>query len=165
MKAIYLIGFMGAGKTSVSRKLAEALSVTHYDTDQEIVKAAGKSISDIFAGEGEERFRDMESDVLKMMPKHDAVIATGGGIVLAEQNRHHMKSNGTVIFLYADIESILQRLEGDDSRPLLQNDKLYAAQSLYSSRLPIYRQTAQLEINTNSKTVTDIVKEIVGSMK
>jgi shikimate kinase len=165
MKAIYLIGFMGAGKTSVSRKLAEALSVPHYDTDQEIIKAAGISISDIFASEGEERFREMESEVLKMMPHHDAVIATGGGIVLAEKNRSYMESNGTVIFLYADIIAILQRLEGDNSRPLLKNEKLNAAKSLYRTRLPIYRQTAHLEIDTTSKAVSEIVKEIVVSMK
>lgn len=164
MKAIYLIGFMGAGKTAVSRKLAEALSVTHYDTDYEIVEAAGKSINDIFASEGEAKFRELESAVLKFMPKHDAVIATGGGIVLAEENRLHMKSSGTVIFLYAEIGEILQRLEGDNSRPLLQKNKLEAAQSLYSSRLPVYRETAHFEIDTTLKPVSEIVKGIIESM-
>jgi len=164
MKAIYLIGFMGAGKTSVAIKLAEALSVTPYDTDNEIVEAAGKSINDIFAGEGEAKFREIESSVLKTIPQHDAVIATGGGIILAEENRTHMKSNGTVIFLYAEIGEILQRLEGDHSRPLLQKNKLEAAQSLYRSRLPIYRQTAHFEIDTTSKSVSKIVKEIIESM-
>ncbi|MEH7885533.1 shikimate kinase [Bacillus sp. JJ1609] len=164
MKAIYLIGFMGAGKTSVSRKLAEALTVSHYDTDHEIIEAAGKSINDIFASEGEAKFREIESAVLKTMPQHDAVIATGGGIVVAEENRRQMKSSGTVIFLYAEIGEILQRLEGDNSRPLLKENKLEAAQSLYISRLPIYRQTAHIEIDTTSKSVSDIVKEIIVSM-
>lgn len=164
MNAIYLIGFMGAGKTSVSRKLAESLTVSHYDTDLEIVEAAGKSINDIFTIEGEAKFREIESAVLKTMPQYDAVIATGGGVVLAEENRRQMRSSGTVIFLYAEIGEILQRLEGDHSRPLLQENKLEAAQLLYSSRLPLYRQTAHFEIDTTSKSVSEIVKEIIVSM-
>jgi shikimate kinase len=165
MKSIYLIGFMGAGKTTVSKQLAEELSVAHYDTDQKIIEFAGKSINDIFASEGEGKFREIESSILKKMPKSDAVIATGGGIVLAEINRQHMKENGLVIFLYAEMDEILQRLAGDDSRPLLQKNIQEAARTLYDSRLSLYRQAAHFEVNTSGKSIQEIISEIVGCMK
>jgi shikimate kinase len=165
MKAIYLIGFMGAGKTTVSKQLAEQLTVDHYDTDQKIIEYAGKSINDIFTSEGEGRFREIESSILKTMPISNAVIATGGGIVLAEINRQLMKGNGLVIFLYAEMEEIMQRLAGDDSRPLLRKNKQDAARKLYASRLPIYRQTAHFEVNTSGKSIQEIIGEIVECMK
>lgn len=165
MKAIYLIGFMGAGKTTVSKQLAEELAIAHYDTDRNIVESAGKSINDIFASEGEGKFRELESSILQTMPNEDAVIATGGGIVSAEVNRKHMKENGLVFFLYAEMEEILQRLAGDNTRPLLQKNGHEAAQTLYSSRLPLYRETAHYEIKTSGKSIEEIVREIAGCMK
>ena len=165
MKAIYLVGFMGAGKTTVAKELAAEFSRTAYDTDQEIEKATGMSVKEIFAAKGETGFRALESDVLKEIPTGNVIVATGGGIVLAEQNRRLMKEQGTVIFLYADPLEILKRLEGDHSRPLLQNNKLEVAKSLYSNRLPLYRQSAHFEIDTTSKTVMDIIADIRQRMK
>lgn len=165
MKAIYLIGFMGAGKTTVSKKLAEKLSVNNYDTDNEIVKLAGMAINDIFASRGEEHFRELESAVLQAMPASNAVIATGGGIVISSGNRHQLREKGLVIFLYANINETLKRLAGDESRPLLQGNKLQSAELLFTTRLPLYRQTADFEIDTTSKDVSDIVDEIVQCMK
>lgn len=165
MKAIYLIGFMGAGKTTVSKKLAGKLSVNYYDTDKEIVKAAGKSINDIFAAQGEKHFRQLESAVLQAMPENDAVVATGGGIIVSAKNRQLMREKGIVVFLYANINETLERLAGDDSRPLLQGNKLQSAESLFTTRLPLYRQAADVEIDTTSKDVSDIVDEILQRMK
>jgi shikimate kinase len=165
MKAIYLVGFMGAGKSTLAKKLAEELSGIAYDTDQEIEKATGMSVKEIFADKGEKDFRVLESDVLKEIPTDNVIVATGGGMVLAEQNQRLMKEQGTVIFLYADPLEILKRLEGDDSRPLLQNNNLEVAHSLYSNRLPLYRQSAHFEIDTTSKTVMELVAEIRQRMK
>jgi shikimate kinase len=165
MKSIYLIGFMGAGKTSVAKKLAGRLSVENYDTDREIEQVTGKSIKDIFTAEGEAKFREVEAGILKKMPVEEAVIATGGGVILAEGNRFHMKQNGTVIFLSASMDEILNRLSGDDSRPLLKDKKQQTAEELYSKRLPLYREAAHFEIDTNSKSISEIVDEIVERLK
>lgn len=165
MKSIYLIGFMGAGKTSVAKELADILSLKNYDTDREIEQAASKSIKDIFAEEGEAGFRETEGQILKKMPVEDAVIATGGGVILAEQNRFHMRQNGTVIFLQASIEEILKRLSGDDSRPLLKGKNGQAAEELYHKRLPLYTEAAHYVIDTDAKSISEIVDEIMERLK
>lgn len=165
MRAIYLVGFMGAGKSSVAKELAKAYSLPVYDTDREIEKAAGMSVTEIFALKGEVYFREMETAALKKIPKENVVVATGGGVILAEANRRLMMQEGMVIFLYADPVEILTRLEGDSTRPLLQGDKRMAVQSLYNSRLPLYKQAAHHEIDTTSQSIQEIVNEIRQRMK
>ncbi|CAM3994300.1 shikimate kinase [Mesobacillus thioparans] len=165
MEAIYLIGFMGSGKTTVSRELARRLNVAVYDTDEEIIKMKGKSINEIFAADGEAKFRLLESDVLRSIPSNDAVIATGGGIVGLEENRLYLKNKVNVVYLHAELENILERLKDDDSRPLLRKDKLQSAEVLYSKRLPLYRGAAGIEIGTSGKPITRIVDDIIQRMK
>ncbi|WP_210365911.1 shikimate kinase [Bacillus sp. REN3] len=165
MKAIYLIGFMGAGKTSVSKELAERLSVGCFDTDEEIIKASGKAINMIFATEGEQSFRKKETEIIQAMPSENAVIATGGGAILRETNRRAMKEKGLVVFLFAEPAEILERLREDTTRPLLQHKKREKAEALYSERLPLYRQAAHLEIDTTGKGVGEIAEEIIRRMK
>ena len=99
MEAIYLIGFMGSGKTTVSQELAKKLDIALYDTDREIVKLAGKTINEIFANEGEEKFRNLESGILHSLPLTDAVVSTGGGIIGSEKNRLFLKEKMNVVFL------------------------------------------------------------------
>jgi len=165
MRAIYLIGFMGAGKTTVSQELARRLNVAVYDTDEEIVKRTGMSINEIFAAEGEEKFRHYEAEILRSLPSANAVIATGGGIVGTTGNRLFLKGKRNVVYLHAELESILARLKEDDSRPLLKQDKMKTAKALYESRLPLYRETAEFEIDTSVKTVQQIVDDIIQRMK
>ncbi len=165
MEAIYLIGFMGSGKTTVSRELARRLNVPVFDTDEEIIKMTGKSINEIFAADGEAKFRLLESDVLRSIPSNDAVIATGGGIVGLEGNRLYLKSKVNVVYLHAELEDILERLKDDDSRPLLRKDKLQSAEVLYSKRLPLYREAAGIEIVTSGKAISGIVDDIIQRMK
>lgn len=165
MEAIYLIGFMGSGKTTVSQELAKRLAVPVYDTDEEIVRLVGKSINEIFAIEGEHQFRVHESEVLHSMPFMDAVVATGGGIIGLGKNRIFLKGKANVVFLYADLAIIMERLKDDATRPLLSKNKLEAAEILYKSRLPLYRETGSIEINTSGKPVSQIVDEIIQRMK
>ncbi|MEW8969808.1 shikimate kinase [Mesobacillus jeotgali] len=165
MEAIYLIGFMGSGKTTVSKALAKKLEVDVYDTDMEIVKRAGMTINEIFFHKGEEQFRSLESEVLHSMPVTDAVVATGGGIIGSEKNRGFLKGKKNVVFLQADFGAIMDRLKGDDTRPLLSENKMEAAEELYRSRLPLYQETAKIEIDTSGKTVSMIVDEIIQRMK
>jgi shikimate kinase len=165
MESIYLIGFMGSGKTTVSQELARRLNVAVFDTDEEIIKMTGKSINEIFAIDGEAQFRLFESEVLFSMPSTDAVIATGGGIITSEKNRILLKDKGNVVYLHTEYSIILERLKDDETRPLLSNDKLKSAETLYLSRLPFYRETAKLEIETSGKPVSGIVDEIIQRMK
>ncbi|MBT2643815.1 shikimate kinase [Bacillus sp. ISL-41] len=164
MNAIYLIGFMGSGKTTVSQELANKLEVPVYDTDREIVQKAGKTIIEIFAIDGEDGFRRLETEVLYSMPEADVVVATGGGIIGSEKNRLFLKEK-VVVFLHAEVRVIMDRLKDDDTRPLLRKDSREAAEKLYNSRLPLYRETATIEIDTSGKAVSRIVDEIIQRMK
>ncbi|CAM3804899.1 shikimate kinase [Mesobacillus zeae] len=165
MKSIYMTGFMGAGKSTVSRLLAEEMGLAHHDTDEEIVNAAGKSINRIFEEDGEIVFRKLESEILHVLPKENAVIATGGGIIVSEENRIFMRRNGIVIFLYASIEEILERLKEDTTRPLLQGDNKEKAASLYEMRLPLYRETADICAETGGKQAEEIASDIKHCLK
>ncbi|GAM13635.1 shikimate kinase [Mesobacillus selenatarsenatis] len=165
MEAIYLIGFMGSGKTTVSQELAEKLEIAVYDTDREIVKLAGKTINEIFAIDGEEKFRDLESEVLHSMPLGDAVVSTGGGIIGSEKNRLFLKGKMNVVFLNADFSTIRERLKDDDTRPLLSQDNMEAAEKLYNLRLSLYREAANIEVDASGKSVSIIADEIILRMK
>ncbi|MDP4550223.1 shikimate kinase [Alkalihalobacillus macyae] len=160
MRAIYLTGFMGSGKTTIAEKLSFELTVPTIDTDDHIEEVTGKAIPDIFASEGEEVFRKYESQSLESIPNKNIIISTGGGIILKEQNREFMKKHGIVIYLHCDPEEILKRLEGDSSRPLLKGDNRKAkVESIFSERLPLYRE-AHFEIDTTNRSVSEIVDEI-----
>ncbi|MCA0986003.1 shikimate kinase [Guptibacillus algicola] len=162
MKAIYLTGFMGSGKTSVASALAKELSMPFIDTDEKIVSEIGKEIPDIFEEEGEEAFRSYETAILEKLPEEDVIISTGGGIILKEVNRNLMKQNGMVVYLHCEAEEIVKRLEGDSSRPLLEvKDRSERVAKIFSERLSRYKD-AHVEIDTTHRTIEEIVKEIVA---
>jgi shikimate kinase len=152
---------MGAGKTTVGKELATSLGVSVIDTDAEIVKREGKSINEIFEQQGESFFRKLEANLLKEMPTDDVIITTGGGIILNKENRNWMKENGLVVYLDADPKEILTRLQNDQSRPLLKQDKQNAIYQLYQQRLPFYEESCHIKISTTGKDVSTIVKEII----
>jgi shikimate kinase len=165
MKAIFLTGFMGAGKTSVGRQLAERLAIPVVDTDQLIEQKIGKSINEIFAEEGEAAFRKYEREILKTLQLENVIITTGGGMVIQKENRDLMKENGVVIYLHCEPEEILRRLASDETRPLLkQQNKQEQIKRLWAERLPYY-QEAHFLINTTNKTITEIVDDIVTMLK
>lgn len=163
MENLYLIGFMGTGKTTVAKAIADKLPYYICDTDELIVKICGKSIPDIFKDEGEEYFRNQETLLLKELAKEDALIVScGGGMALREENVEHMKKGGSVILLSATAETVFKRCGGDENRPLLKNLKTPAeVQELMDKRLPFYEKAKDLIVDTDDRDPSDIASEII----
>ncbi len=159
---IVLVGPMGAGKTTIGRQLATVLQMEFKDSDHEIVRRTGASIPLIFDIEGEEGFRKREQDVIDDLTREpNLVLATGGGAVLREENRRHMKERGTVIYLYGSIEQLLKRTAHDRNRPLLQTaDPRAKLEELMRVRDPLYREVADLVLYTDDRSVRSVIKEI-----
>ena len=160
-----LIGFMGAGKTSVGEELAGRFGKTLIDTDRMIEERAGMSISDIFAVQGEEAFRRLETEVLEQLISEASgeMISVGGGLPLREENRKLLKKLGTVIYLRVRPETVLARLKGDTTRPLLQGDDVEEkVNSLLSKRGPIYEIAADRIISVDGRSVEQIADAIMA---
>lgn len=163
MKNIILMGFMGAGKTTIGKKLSKALNWEFIDTDAYIEEEQGRKISDIFAEDGEMAFRDMETDLLKRLQngENQFVLSIGGGMPVREENRALLRNLGTVIYLKTSKEEIIRRVSGDKNRPLLQGGDLEEkVTNLMNARECIYIETAHVEIVTDGKTPEQVVKEI-----
>ena len=142
-----LIGLMGSGKSSIGRRLAKRLGCPLIDLDDYIVEKAGKSIPEIFTEQGEEAFRDMESEVLREVLGQPAVIATGGGAIMREENRRLLKLHPPLIWLKASPEFLAKRIDGDTNRPLIApGETLKKLQQLAAVRYPIYEQCADFTL-------------------
>lgn len=161
MKPVFLIGFMGAGKTTIGQALSARLNKPVYDTDQMIERKYGQSISRLFELYGEQKFRKLETALLKEITKESSIITTGGGIILTKENREFMKKNGDVIFLQCDFSSLWERLEGDRTRPLIYHRKKEEVEALYKNRLPLYLESATITVDTTDKTVEETVDEMI----
>jgi shikimate kinase len=153
---IYLVGLMGAGKTSVGKLLARRLGKAFYDSDLEIEHATGVRVPVIFDIEGEAGFRARERKILAhLVQRSSVVLATGGGVVLSELNRKLLKQHGTVIYLCASPQDLWRRTRHDRNRPLLQtSDPLAKLAALYRERDPLYREIADLIVDTGSQSVS-----------
>lgn len=160
MKSIYITGYMGAGKTTVGKVLAEKTGLPVYDTDEEIIKAEQRPIADIFARDGEAHFRKLEREMLAALPAEDCIITTGGGIILMEENRRLMQKQGWWVFLECSLEEIADRLKDDETRPLLSGSRKKELASIYASRLPYYRE-AGITIQTSGITPEETAYEII----
>lgn len=149
---IFLIGLMGAGKTTQGKRLASLLRYPFIDSDQEIIRRTGVSIATIFELEGEEGFRIRETAVIEELSRRQPIVlATGGGAVLREENRGYLKTRGTIVYLHAAPEVLYQRIRADKSRPLLQvADPMTKLAELYRQRDPIYRHTAHIVVNVSA---------------
>jgi len=165
-KNVFLVGFMGAGKTTVGRLLAEKTGYEYLDADEVIEKNAGKSITQIFADHGEDYFRDLETQSLKSLAaQQNHVIATGGGVVMREENWQAMKSGGVTVYLKAPIEIIWERIKHSTTRPLLQVDNpLETARELLGRRESMY-QKADLIVDTEHLSVEGAADELLKSLK
>ncbi len=165
---LILEGFMGSGKTTVSEILSSKLSLDILDTDEAIVRTEERSISEIFEEDGEEAFRDMETDLLETIVRdhwRDMVISLGGGLPVREENRRLLKEAGKVIYLKVSPEEALRRLEGDDTRPLLKtDDPLERIRQLQDKRSLIYDEAADVVIDTDGKTPEQVADEILDRL-
>lgn len=162
-KNLILIGFMGAGKTSVGQVYAKRYGLPLLDTDQLIEKEAGMTISRIFAEQGEAAFRAAEHAVLeRLLAETDhTVISVGGGLPLSEENRKILKQLGTVVFLRVRRDTVLKRLAGDMTRPLLQGDDVERrVEELLTYRNPLYELAAHLTVDVDGRGLNKIVDEI-----
>ena len=159
---IYFIGLMGAGKTTVGKLLAKSLGKTFYDTDQVIEQRTGVKIPTIFELEGEAGFRKRETAIIEELTGlQGIVLATGGGAVIAEENRLLLKQKGFVIYLRANVNDLWYRMRNDKHRPLLQNVDVRARlEQLYHQRNPLYTETASLIVDTGNQPVASILHQI-----
>lgn len=167
LKPIIFVGPMGAGKTTIGRQVAKSLGRKFFDSDKEIEKRTGASIPLIFELEKEEGFRKRESAMIKeLASKEDVVIATGGGAVLKKQNRDIMNKQGFVIYLCAPVEQLIRRTARDKNRPLLQTDNpKQTIKNLLKIRDPLYREVADLVMETNGFTVAQVVNKLKKALK
>lgn len=159
---IILIGPMGAGKTTIGRQIARLFDFDFYDSDREIEQRTGASIPLIFELEGEEGFRKREQAIITdLTKKKQIVLATGGGAVLRAANREALKASGTIVYLCASLDDLMERTSKDKNRPLLQTEDPRAKlQSILTERDPIYRQLADIILETNKMTVHTAVKKL-----
>lgn len=163
---IFLVGLMGAGKTTVGRALARKLNKLFIDSDHEIEARTGVSIPLIFEIEGEESFRQRETEVIRdLSARSGIVLATGGGAIMRAENREYLKTRGTVIYLRASIHNILQRTSRDKNRPLLQTaDPRRRLEELSRQREPFYREVADIVIDTGRPNVQFLVHSILSQL-
>lgn len=159
---IFLVGLMGAGKTSVGRMLARRLHKEFIDSDAEVERVTGVKISVIFEIEGEAGFRAREEKMIdQLTAKTGIVLATGGGAVLSRANREHLGTRGHVIYLCAAPEDLWRRTRRDRSRPLLQTpDPLAKLRALHAERDPLYREIADLVVDTGAQSVSHLTSRI-----
>lgn len=164
---IFLVGPMGAGKSTVGRQLSRALKKQFIDSDKAIEERTGASISLIFDLEGEEGFRRREQAVIEELTAlDDIVLATGGGAVLAEVNRSNLMSRGFVVYLSAPVDLLIERTARDRLRPLLRtDDPATRVAELLAERDPIYRQVADAVVHTDRRSARHVVKEIQGFLE
>jgi len=163
---VYLVGMMGAGKTTVGRTLARRLKLRFVDSDQEIEARCGVKIPVIFEIEGEAGFRAREAQALAELTQlHGIVLATGGGVVLNEENRRLLAAHGTVIYLRATPEHLYERVRQDRNRPLLATgDPLSRLRELYRERDPLYRAVADLVVDTGRQSVQVLARGLLEQL-
>lgn len=159
---IYLIGFMGSGKSTIASRLSEDMQIPSVEMDAAIEEAEGMKISEMFAIHGESYFRERETEFLTEL-KGEAVVSTGGGVVLRKQNRELIQK-GTVVYLKAEWETIVERLKEDTDRPLWQGDEA-EKKKRFAERLHVYEQTADLIISVDGKTPEEVTEEIIKRLK
>jgi shikimate kinase len=168
-RSIVLIGFMGAGKSSVGRLLEKRTGLARFETDERIASRSGLTIPEIFSQHGEERFRELETEVLQSLPNEkEAIIVTGGGIVLRETNLDLMRQLGTIVWLDGNEEILFQRASRKGNRPLLQTENpRNKFTELLRTRVPLYAKIAEVRIDTSTLThdeVADIILDRIDDL-
>ena len=165
--SLILVGMMGSGKTTMGRALAKHLGKAFVDSDEEIQKRTGVTIPHIFDIEGEDGFRQREGTAIRDLVERDnMVLATGGGVVLAEQNRAMLQQNGIVIYLKASVHDLWQRTRHDRNRPLLQTADPHAKLTeLFQQRDPLYLQVADIVIQSGKQSAHALMLHLVDEIE
>lgn len=160
---IFLIGFMGAGKSTIARTLQSKLDMPLIEMDERIVEEQGCSINEIFDRKGEAGFRDIESDLVKRIAnERDSIVSCGGGAVIRPENVEYMKKSGKIVFLTATPETIYERVKNGKDRPLLNgNMNVEYISSLMDKRRDIYNAASDEKIATDNKSKDEIAQEII----
>lgn len=167
MTNIFLIGFMGCGKSTVADCLLKEYDMKVVEMDQELVERVGMTIPEMFSKYGEEYFREEETKLLtECQKKSHMVVSCGGGVVLREQNVEIMKSCGRIVWLTAKPSTILERVQNDENRPLLEGNKnVSSIQAMLEKRLPCYQKAADIIVETDGRKILDICQEIMQKVK
>lgn len=165
-KNIFLIGPMGAGKSAVGRHLARTLHLTFVDSDDEVESRTGVDIAFIFEKEGEEGFRKREAAAIDDLTKMDGIVlATGGGAVIDADTRSHLGGRGLVVYLYTTVDQQVSRTKKGRERPLLESgDRHGILEELLQQRDPLYREIADLVVETDGRKVHSVASEIIESV-
>lgn len=164
---LILVGMMGSGKTTIGRTLAKHLDKIFVDSDEEVQQRTGVTIPHIFDVEGEAGFRLRESAAISELMKRDnMVLATGGGAILAEQNRDMLRQNGIVVYLRANVHDLWLRTRHDRNRPLLQTEDPRAKLTeLFEQRDPLYRQAADIVVQSGKQSVQALMLHLVDEIE
>ena len=163
-RPVFFVGFMGAGKTSVARKLARRAGITSVDMDSYIERRAQKKVTEIFAEVGEEGFRAYETDVLRELAQGDPLLVScGGGVVLRSENRAILKESGFVVYLKVTAAEAASRISDVSTRPLFGD--LEQAQRVIEGRLPLYEEVADLEVDTAGRGSGAIAREVMKLLR
>lgn len=162
---VFFVGFMGAGKTSVARRLARTCGISSVDMDTYLERREGKRVKEIFAEGGEDVFRAIETDVLRELASKEEplVISCGGGVVLCEENREILAESGFVVHLQVTVDEAASRISDKSSRPLFQD--IDAARKRCLERAPLYSGVADVEIDTAGKSVPRIAREVQRALE
>lgn len=165
---IVFIGFMASGKTTIGKSLAEKKGYSFIDTDEWISNKMNTPISEIFDKRGEEYFRQLETNTIKKLSKNfdNTIISTGGGLAIRKENARYLKDMGTVVFLKVSKEIVISRIGKNEERPLLAGeDPEKKIEALLKERNPIYEQLADVIIDTNNKSIKEIVDEVIETLR
>lgn len=165
-RSIFLVGPMGAGKTTIGRRVAESLGLDFLDTDEEVERRTGTTISIIFEIEGEAGFRKREHQALSdLTARQGVVLATGGGAVLLPENRELLRSRGTVVYLRTSVAEQLRRTRNSTHRPLLQgDDPEQRLREMALAREPLYESVADLVVESPGRKVGATVKDVLDRL-
>ena len=164
---VFLVGMMGAGKTTAGRMLARRLKRAFLDSDHEIERRCGVKVPVIFEIEGEAGFRQREAALIaELTAREDIVLATGGGAVLSQANRRYLAARGTVIYLHAPPAALYERVRQDRNRPLLATaDPRARLEELYAVRDPLYREIADIVVDTGRQSAQTLARQLLVRLK
>lgn len=162
-KPIFLCGFMGCGKSTVGKRLATLLKCDFIDMDNYIEEIEGRSISEIFAADGEKYFRDLETETIKKFKNKGGVVATGGGALLREENGHAAKESGIPVFIDTKFSVCYNRIKGDKKRPIAFNSTRDELEKLYNKRKNLYIKNSLITVGGNIP-VSAVAKEIINAI-